>query len=91
MNNFTHCVPTKFHFGRGAENDTGKLLKAQGATKVLIHFGGGSAVRSGLIGRIERSLEAEGIAYVELGGAQPNPRDTLVYKGIELVRREKVK
>ena len=90
MKNFTHCVPTQFAFGRGAENDTGKLLKAQGATKVLIHFGGGSAVRSGLIGRIERSLEAEGIAYVELGGAQPNPRDTLVYKGIELVRREKV-
>ena len=47
-------------------------------------------VSSGLIGRLERSLEAEGIAYVELGGAQPNPRDTLVYKGIELVRREKV-
>ena len=90
MKNFTHCVPTQFAFGRGAENDTGKLLKAQGATKVLIHYGGGSAVRSGLIGRIERSLEAEGIAYVELGGAQPNPRDTLVYKGIELVRREKV-
>ena len=90
MLNFTHCVPTKFHFGRGAENDAGALLKEFGATKVLIHYGGGSAVRSGLIGRVEASLEKEGIQYVELGGVQPNPRDTLVYRGIELVRKEGV-
>ena len=57
MNNFTYCVPTKFHFGRGAENDAGALLKGFGATKVLIHYGGGSAVRSGLIGRVEKSLD----------------------------------
>lgn len=90
MNNFTHCVPTRFVFGRGVENEVGRHLKALGATKVLIHYGGGSAVRSGLIGRVEKSLADEGIAYVELGGVQPNPRDTLVYKGIELVRREGV-
>ena len=88
MLNFTHCVPTKFHFGRGAENDAGALLKEFGATKVLIHYGGGSAVRSGLIARVEQSLAGAGIACVKLGGVQPNPRDTLVYKGIELVRRE---
>ena len=90
MLNFTHCVPTRFVFGRGVENEVGKYLKEVGATKALIHFGGGSAVRSGLIGRVERSLDDAGIAYVELGGAQPNPRDTLVYKGIELARAEKV-
>lgn len=90
MLNFTHCVPTKFVFGRGVENDTGKYLKELGAHRVLIHYGGGSAVRSGLIGRIEQSLEENGLSYVELGGAQPNPRDTLVYKGIELARREGV-
>ena len=90
MRNFIHCVPTKFAFGRGVENETGKLLKELGATKVLIHYGGGSAIRSGLIGRVEASLAAEGIEYVELGGVKPNPRDTLVYQGIELVRREKV-
>ena len=90
MNNFTYCVPTKFHFGRGAENDTGELLKEFGATKVLIHYGGGSALRSGLIGRVQASLEKAGIAHIELGGVQPNPRDTLVYKGIELVRAEGV-
>lgn len=90
MNNFTHCVPTKFHFGRGAENDAGALIAEFGAKKVLIHYGGGSAVRSGLIGRVEASLAAAGIGYVELGGAQPNPRDTLVYKGIALARAEGV-
>lgn len=90
MLNFTYCLPTKFHFGRGAENDTGALIREFGAKKVLIHYGGGSAVRSGLIGRVEQSLADAGIEYVELGGVQPNPRDTLVYKGIELVRREGV-
>ncbi|MBQ6374325.1 MAG: iron-containing alcohol dehydrogenase [Clostridia bacterium] len=90
MRNFSHCVPTRFEFGRGVENQTGKLIKPFGATKVLIHYGGGSAVRSGLIGRIEKSLEEEGIAWVELGGVKPNPRDTMVYRGIELVKQEKV-
>ena len=90
MNNFEYFLPTRFAFGRGVENETGRLLKELGATKVLIHYGGGSAVRSGLIGRVETSLEEAGIAWVELGGVQPNPRDTLVYKGIELVKREGV-
>ena len=90
MRDFTYCVPTRFVFGRGAENQAGELLKGFGAKKALIHYGGGSAVRSGLIGRVEASLAAAGVEYVELGGVQPNPRDTLVYKGIELVRREGV-
>ena len=90
MKNFTHQVPTKFVFGRGAENEVGREIRALGGTKVLIHYGGGSAVRSGLIGRVQAALEAEGIAHVELGGVQPNPRDTLVYQGIELARREGV-
>lgn len=90
MINFTHCVPTKFVFGRGAENEAGKYLKELGAHKALIHYGGGSAVRSGLIGRVEKSLVDAGIECVKLGGVQPNPRDTLIYKGIELVRREGV-
>ena len=90
MNNFEYRLPTRFAFGRGVENETGRLLKEQGATKVLIHYGGGSAVRSGLIGRIEKSLADAGIGYVELGGVQPNPRDTKVYEGIALVKKEKV-
>ena len=90
MINFSFYVPTKFVFGRGVEMEAGRLVREFGGTKVLIHYGGGSAVRSGLIGRIEQSLGQAGLEYVELGGVQPNPRDTLVYKGIELGRREGV-
>ena len=90
MRNFEHCVPTRFFFGRGVEEKAGEVLREMGATKVLIHYGGGSAVRSGLIARVEASLTAVGLACVKLGGVKPNPRDTLIYQGIELVRREGV-
>ncbi|MBR5305836.1 MAG: iron-containing alcohol dehydrogenase [Oscillospiraceae bacterium] len=90
MNNFTFYSPTYFVFGKDEENNTGKYVKRFGGKKVLIHYGGGSAVRSGLLGRVEKSLEAEGIEYVELGGVKPNPRSGLVYEGIELCRKEGV-
>lgn len=90
MKNFVYQLPTKFLFGRGAENEVGREVRALGGTKVLIHYGGGSAVRSGLIDRVKNALDAENIGYVELGGVQPNPRDTMVYKGIALARREGV-
>ena len=90
MKNFVHCVPTRFVFGRGAEEQVGEQVRDFGGTKVLIHYGGGSAVRSGLIDRVRQSLDAAGISSVLLGGVQPNPRDTLVYEGIELARREGV-
>lgn len=88
MDNFTFYSPTYFVFGKDEENNTGKYVKRFGGTKVLIHYGGGSVVRSGLLDRIKKSLEQEGISYVELGGVQPNPRSGLVYKGIELCRKE---
>ena len=90
MDNFTFYSPTRFVFGKGTENESGAYVKMFGGSKVLVHYGSGSVVRSGLLERVKKSLEAEGIAYVELGGVQPNPRDTLIYKGIELCRREKV-
>lgn len=90
MNNFTFYSPTYFVFGKEQEQNTGKYVKRYGGTKVLIHYGGGSVVRSGLLDRVKKSLEAEGIAYVELGGVQPNPRSGLVYQGIELCRKENV-
>lgn len=90
VKNFTHCVPTRFVFGRGVENEVGGLIREMGGTKVLIHYGGGSAVRSGLIDRVKASIESAGLSCVCLGGVKPNPRDTKVYEGIELVRREKV-
>ena len=90
MQNFTFYSPTYFMFGKDSENRVGELVKRFGGTKVLIHYGGGSAERSGLLGRVRASLEAEGIAYVELGGVKPNPRSGLVYEGIELVKKENV-
>ena len=90
MENFNFYSPTEFVFGKGRENESGRYVKKYGGTKVLIHYGGGSAVRSGLLDRVKASLDAEGIGFTELGGVQPNPRDTLVYKGIELCRNEGV-
>lgn len=90
MNNFTFYSPTYFVFGKGKENSVGKYVKRFGGTRVLIHFGGGSIIRSGLLDRVKASLENEGISYVELGGVMPNPRSGLVYEGIELCKKENV-
>ena len=88
MNSFNFYSPTEFVFGKDRENECGKYVKKYGGTKALILYGGGSAVRSGLTGRVKASLEEYGIEYTELGGVQPNPRDDLVYKGIDLCRAE---
>lgn len=90
MENFTFYAPTYFVFGKDGENSTGKYVRRFGGSKVLIHYGGGSVVRSGLLDRVKASLQAEKIEYVELGGVKPNPRSGLVYQGIELCRKEKV-
>ena len=90
MFQFTYYTPTMVVFGRGAEEKTGALVKAQGCKKVLIHYGGGSVARSGLLERIKGSLTRAGVAHMELGGVVPNPRLSLVYQGIELAREEGV-
>ena len=90
MINFEFCSPTKFVFGRGAEAKVGALVKAHGGTKVLLHFGGGSVKRTGVYDKVVAALAAEGVAFVALGGVQPNPREALVREGIALCRREKV-
>jgi len=82
--------PTEFVFGKETELQTGALVKKFHGTKVLIVFGGGSVLRSGLLERVKESLDKEGIAHVEMGGVQPNPTDPKVYEGIRLGRREKV-
>lgn len=90
MENFQYYAPTKVVFGKGTEDQTGQLVAEQGCRKVLVHYGSGSVVRSGLLERIGRSLDEAGIAYVLLGGVVPNPRLSLVYEGIELCKKEKV-
>lgn len=90
MNDFQFISPTRFVFGKNAEQQAGPLLKAANAKKVLIHYGGGSVVKSGLLGKVKASLEQHGIAFVELGGVVPNPRDTLVYEGVALGKKERI-
>jgi alcohol dehydrogenase YqhD (iron-dependent ADH family) len=90
MLNFDFHSPTYFVFGKDREASAGEYVKRFGGTKVLIHYGGGSVIRSKLLERVENSLKAENIPFVTLGGVKPNPRDTLVYEGIKLCRDEKV-
>ncbi len=90
MENFSFYSPTEFVFGKGTENDAGKLVKKYGGTRVLVHYGSGSVVRSGLLDRVKNSLTVSGIPFFELGGVKPNPRDTKVYEGIELCKKENI-
>lgn len=88
MNNFTFWSPTKFVFGKDTETRTGELVKEFSGKKVLIVYGGGSVVRSGLLERVKKSLDEQGMNHIELSGIKPNPTDDRVYEGIELVRNE---
>lgn len=86
MNNFTYWAPTKYVFGRDAENRVGQLACEFGGKKVLLVYGGGSVVRSGLLERVKSALDLSGIEYMEMGGIRPNPTDDRVYEGIDIVR-----
>ena len=90
MDNFVFCNPTKVVFGKETENEVGKLIKEYGGTNVLIHFGSGSAIKSGLIDRVKASLDVNFIKHIELGGVKPNPRASLVYEGIKLCKENKI-
>ncbi len=90
MFDFKYFTPTKVVFGKNTEEKVADLIKEFGGRKVLIHYGGGSVIRSGLIKRVTDKLDEAGIKYVMLGGAVPNPHLSLVYEGIELCKKESV-
>ena len=90
MNRFQYYTPTKVAFGVGTVSRTAELVKEFGGKKVLVHYGSGSVVRSGLLKQVTDLLESADIPYVTLGGAVPNPRLSLVYEGIELCKKENV-
>lgn len=83
MNNFVFYSPTEFVFGKATEMQVGALARKHGAKKVMIVYGGGSVVRSGLLDRVKQSIQEAGLEYCLMGGVQPNPIDTTVYDGIE--------
>lgn len=90
MNDFNFCSPTYFAFGRGTESRAGELCVKYGAHRILIVYGGGSVVRSGLLARVIATLTDKGLWYTELAGIRPNPTDDRVYEGIDICRRENI-
>ena len=84
MLGFTYYTPTKVAFGKGSVERVGELMNQFGGTRVLIHYGGQSAVRSGVLDRVKKSLDEAGIFHVELGGVVPNPHLAKVREGIAL-------
>lgn len=90
MDNFTFCTPTRYIFGREAELQAGAQLKALGASRVLVCYGKGSVIRSGLLNRVLATLDAAGISHLQLGGIEPNPTDPKVREGIAICREQKV-
>lgn len=90
MRNFEYYTPTRIIFGKDTHLQTASLLKEYGAHKVLIHYGGQSAVRSGLIDEITANLKETGIEFVTLGGVVPNPHLSKVREGIELCKKENI-
>lgn len=90
MNNFEFFAPTEVIFGRGAQEQTGAQARKFGARKVMLVTGGGSVVRSGLLGQVENSLTREGIPFVEFAGARPNPTLAHACEGIRKAVNEHV-
>ena len=90
MRDFNYYAPTEVVFGKQSEEQVAHLVKKYGGSKVLVHYGGQSAKRSGLLDKICNLLQEEGIDYVMLGGVVPNPRLSLAQQGIELCRKESV-
>lgn len=84
MFNFNYYTPTRVIFGRGTEAQVGQQIKKAGGSRVLVHFGGQSAVRSGLMDRIKKSLDEAGLWHTQLGGVVPNPRLEKVQEGVVL-------
>ena len=90
MKDFNFYSPTQVVFGKESENQVAQLIKRYGGTKVLIHYGGGSARRSGLLDKLTGVLKEAEIPFVELGGVVPNPLLSKVQEGITLCRQEGV-
>lgn len=90
MFNFNYYAPTEVLFGKDTEKEAGEMIRKYGGTKVLLHYGGGSVIKSGLLDKIKASLDKSQIGYVELGGVVPNPHLEKVYEGIALSKKENI-
>ncbi|APG27615.1 alcohol dehydrogenase [Syntrophotalea acetylenivorans] len=87
MDNFIYSIPTTAYFGKGQINILGETIKAQGGSKVLLAYGGGSIKKNGIYDTVIEQLDKADLAYVELSGIQPNPRIESSQEGIKLYRQ----
>ena len=83
MQSFVQFTPTEIVFGRDTQKEAGRLVKKYGASKVLLVYGGGSVIKSGLLDTVKESLRAEGISFIEISGVKPNPRLSLAREGVK--------
>ncbi|MDE6809279.1 MAG: iron-containing alcohol dehydrogenase [Muribaculaceae bacterium] len=90
MDNFTYCSPTRYIFGKDTESQAGQLTIGMGSKNVMLVYGHGSVVRSGLLDRVKKSLDEAGVTYTELSGIDPNPTDDRVYEGIDIARKKSI-
>lgn len=90
MTDFNYYAPTRVIFGNNTEEKVGELIKCNNGTNVLIHYGSERIVKSGLLKKVEESLDKQNIKYTELGGVSPNPKLDLVKKGINIVKKNKI-
>lgn len=90
MDNFTYCTPTRYDFGRGVELKAGQRLAELGLTNVLVCYGMGSVLRSGLLDRVTATLREASVSYTLLGGIEPNPTDPKVREGIAICRQKNI-
>ena len=90
MKDFVYYAPTEVVFGKQSEEQVAAMVKKYGGSRVLVHYGGQSARRSGLLDKVCGLLREGGLMVTELGGVVPNPRLSLVRKGIELCREQNI-
>ena len=86
MDNFEYCAPTYYVFGRDTQQQAGQLASQYLGQKILLVYGRGSVIRSGLLDQVKQSLDKAHVTYVELSGIQPNPTDGPVREAIKLIR-----
>jgi alcohol dehydrogenase YqhD (iron-dependent ADH family) len=90
VRDFSWIVPTRFVFGKDAEKEVGQWASSMNYKKVLVVYGGGHVVKSGLLKKVLYAIETSGIAHIEMGGVRPNPEITVVRQGVELARSNNV-
>ncbi len=90
MLDFTYYAPTKVYFGRGKENEVGKIIKELGYKKIMLQYGKSSIKKSGLYDRVMKSLDDAGISVVEMGGVEPNPKLSFVREAVKVARENGV-